>query len=197
MVILQKPWKWLVVCHKVLYWVHYCFWFIWMIYLKFHKAYFFLFAVDTNISYESSNIFEIQKTVNKELKKVRKWVDANRLAVNIEKTNFVLFHSLGHIPVSQTILKFGKRKSVKKIVLNSFAYNLIPIWIGNRTLLSSQKTVPNCWAILQNTTLCTIRNFETIVLWYTFFHSCHMVFMFRVLLAVPILIWFLCCKRKF
>ena len=37
-----------------------------------NKTYFFLFADDTNIYYESSDILEIQKTVNKESKKVRK-----------------------------------------------------------------------------------------------------------------------------
>ena len=57
------------------------------------KLTFFLFADDTNIYYESSDILEIQKTVNNELKKVQKWLEANQLALNIEKTNFVLFHS--------------------------------------------------------------------------------------------------------
>ena len=42
---------------------------------------FFIFADDTNMSYESSDVLEIQKrTVNKELKKVRKWIEANHLA---------------------------------------------------------------------------------------------------------------------
>ena len=31
--------------------------------------------------------------MNKELKKVKKWLDANQLALNIDKTNFVIFHS--------------------------------------------------------------------------------------------------------
>ena len=30
--------------------------------------------------------------MNRELKKVKKWLDANRLALNIDKTNFVVFH---------------------------------------------------------------------------------------------------------
>ena len=50
------------------------------------KLTFFLFAEDTNIYYESSDVLEIQKTVNKKLKKVRKWLEANCLAPNIEKT---------------------------------------------------------------------------------------------------------------
>ena len=54
---------------------------------------FYLFANDTNIYYESSDLLNIQKILNRELRKVRKWLEANRLALNIEKTNFVLFHS--------------------------------------------------------------------------------------------------------
>ena len=31
--------------------------------------------------------------MNKELRKVRKWLAANRLALNIQKINYVIFHS--------------------------------------------------------------------------------------------------------
>ena len=79
------------------------------------KLTFFLFADDTNIYYEYSDVLEIQKTVNKELKKVRKWLEANRLALNIEKTNFVLFHPPRHTFNAQITLKFGKKKSAKKL----------------------------------------------------------------------------------
>ena len=37
------------------------------------KLTFFLFADDTNIYYESSDVVDIQKTVNKELRNVREW----------------------------------------------------------------------------------------------------------------------------
>ena len=36
---------------------------------------FYLFANDTNIYYESSNLLHIQKIVNRELRKVRKWLE--------------------------------------------------------------------------------------------------------------------------
>ena len=74
------------------------------------KLTFFLFADDTNIYHESSNILDIQKTVNKELRKVRKWLEANRLALNIDKTNFVIFHSPQNIPNDRVIIKFGRKK---------------------------------------------------------------------------------------
>ena len=34
----------------------------------------------------------MQTIVNRELRKVRKWLEANRLALNIRKTNYVIFH---------------------------------------------------------------------------------------------------------
>ena len=54
---------------------------------------FLTFYHDKNIYYESSDLLNIQKIVNRELRKVRKWLEANRLALNIDKTNFVIFHS--------------------------------------------------------------------------------------------------------
>ena len=52
-----------------------------------------MFADDTSIYYGSDNLINLQKVVNGELRKVRKWLDANRLSSNISKTNYVIFHS--------------------------------------------------------------------------------------------------------
>ena len=46
---------------------------------------FYLFADDTNIYFKSSDLLTIQKVANQELRKVRKWLEANRLALKIEK----------------------------------------------------------------------------------------------------------------
>ena len=54
---------------------------------------FYLFADDTSIYFESENLLTLQKIVNRELRKVRKWIEANWLALNIGKTSYVLFHS--------------------------------------------------------------------------------------------------------
>ena len=53
---------------------------------------FFLLADDTNIYFKSHDLTQLQKIMNRELKKVKKWLDANRLVLNIDKTNFVVFH---------------------------------------------------------------------------------------------------------
>ena len=54
---------------------------------------FFLFADDTNIYYESDDLKELEKTVNQELKLLSLWLNLNRLALNVTKTNFVIFRS--------------------------------------------------------------------------------------------------------
>ena len=54
---------------------------------------FYLFADNISIYFESDNLLTLQKIVNRELRKVKKWLEANRLAVNISKTNYVIFHS--------------------------------------------------------------------------------------------------------
>ena len=55
------------------------------------KLKFFLFADDTNIFFDHNNLNMLEKIVNQELKKLSLWVNANRLILNVSKTNFVVF----------------------------------------------------------------------------------------------------------
>ena len=71
---------------------------------------FYLFADDTNIYFESSDLLTIQKVVNQELRKVHKWLEANRLALNIEKNNFVLFQSTQQKLTDHIYFKCGHKK---------------------------------------------------------------------------------------
>ena len=55
---------------------------------------FYLFADDKNIYFKSRELSKIWKVVNRKLRRVKKWLEAvNRLALNVDKTNFVIFHS--------------------------------------------------------------------------------------------------------
>ena len=69
---------------------------------------FFLFADDTNIYFQADDHTRLIRTVNTELKKVKVWMDCNKRALNIEKTNFVLFHSSRKKATDPIPLKFGK-----------------------------------------------------------------------------------------
>ena len=52
--------------------------------------------------------------MNMELKKVRKWLDANQLALNIDKTNFVIFQSPQKQIDHQVVIKFMRKKISQK-----------------------------------------------------------------------------------
>ena len=50
-----------------------------------------LFADDTNIFFEHRDIKALIETVNSELVKLADWFSANRLSLNVSKTNFIIF----------------------------------------------------------------------------------------------------------
>ena len=49
------------------------------------------FADDTNAVYADKNLKSLESTVNQELCKLFDWLTANKLTLNIKKTNFVIF----------------------------------------------------------------------------------------------------------
>ena len=75
---------------------------------------FYLFADDTSTYYDSENLISLQKTVNRELRKVRKWLEANRLSLNIAKTSYVIFHSHAKRIDGFIQIKLG-RKPIKRV----------------------------------------------------------------------------------
>ena len=75
------------------------------------KLSFFLFADDTNIYYESNNLIELEKTINKELKLLSLWLNLNRLALNVSKTNFVIFRSPKK-PLNHNVVLIMNRKAI-------------------------------------------------------------------------------------
>ena len=82
------------------------------------KLQFHLFADDTNVNFVSNDLDYIENCVNEELKSISKWLRANRLSLNVEKTNFVIFHSSRRKLDKHVILKLDdsrltEAKSVK------------------------------------------------------------------------------------
>ena len=110
----------LLVYHKVLYGAHYFSLFISMIYLMLlRNLLFYLFADDTNIYYESKDLSNLTKVVNKELRLLSKWREANKLSLNSDKTNYIIFHSSSVNVPSGSDIKIGK-KHIKELSLLSF-----------------------------------------------------------------------------
>ena len=82
------------------------------------KLKFFLFADDTNIYYESADLVELEKVVNTELRNLSSWLKVNRLALNIEKTNFLIFHSSKRTVNRSITLKLDKKLLMRKVTSN-------------------------------------------------------------------------------
>ncbi len=53
--------------------------------------YFILFADDTNIFYSCKSHNDLMKIVNEELLKLSEWFRANKLSLNVKKTNYIIF----------------------------------------------------------------------------------------------------------
>ena len=53
---------------------------------------FHFFADDSNLFLTDSSLDSLEARVNQELKHVHDWLCANKLSLNIDKTNFVIFH---------------------------------------------------------------------------------------------------------
>ncbi len=50
------------------------------------------FADDSNLFYENEDLLDLESNINRELANVHVWLCANKLSLNIEKSNFVIFH---------------------------------------------------------------------------------------------------------
>ena len=79
---------------------------------------FYLFADDTNIYYESNSLIDLEKTINKELENLYLWLNVNRLSVNIDKTNFIIFHPYNkpikqHVTIKINKKAINERKSIE------------------------------------------------------------------------------------
>ena len=52
-----------------------------------------MFADDTNLFLQGKSVNETIDIMNNEMDKVVKWLNANRLLLNVDKTHFMIFHS--------------------------------------------------------------------------------------------------------
>ena len=63
---------------------------------------FHIFADDTNLFYSSSNLVELESIVNYNLRYVSDWLMANKVSLNISKTNFIILIPLNRSRVIQS-----------------------------------------------------------------------------------------------
>ena len=60
---------------------------------------FHLFADDSNLFYSHKNLHSLEEKLNHELININEWLRANKLSLNVEKSNFVIFHPYQKSPL--------------------------------------------------------------------------------------------------
>ena len=95
--------------------------------------------------------------MNKELKKVDKWLQltTNRLALNVNKSHFALFHSSSNIPHRKIRIKIRNKRITEEndVKFLGVLQDSTLSWKPHITELS-KKLFENYWYLLQTVTLC-------------------------------------------
>ena len=66
--------------------------------------------LNTHLFADDSNLFTLTKVLNQELIKVNNWLSVNKLSLNIEKSNFVIFHPHQKIAYYHLNITINRRK---------------------------------------------------------------------------------------
>ena len=81
--------------------------------LKFH-----LFADNTSIFYSHKDLRNVEMTLNDVLAKVSEWLIANKLTLNVSKSNFIIFHPPQKKISKNVMLQINGEKLEEKDLLN-------------------------------------------------------------------------------
>ena len=82
--------------------------------------YFILFADDTNLFYSNSCIIQLQQSINLELAKLSEWFRANKLSLNIKKTNYIVFGVKGNLCTASNFVLTIDGKELEKVPSTKF-----------------------------------------------------------------------------
>ena len=80
---------------------------------------FHLFADDSNLFVSDNSLLNLEIIINQQLVNINTWLCGNKLSLNIDKTNFVIFHSPQKKP-SYSVRIFINNKTIKEV--NSIKY---------------------------------------------------------------------------
>jgi hypothetical protein len=68
-----------------------------------------LFSDDTNLTASANSLTDLETAVNSDLENLRKWLIANKLSLNVAKTEFMLIGS-NLVPRAFPFLSLGRRE---------------------------------------------------------------------------------------
>ena len=129
-----------------------------------------MFADVTNLIYSSKNIKTLFKTINFELTKVFEWLKTNKLSIDIDKTNFMLFHPSS---VTKNLpLLFLDGIKIEEVSSAKFLGVQINdnITLEQKITLMQKKISQNLGVLFKAK---KILNFQTLLkIYYSFIHIC-------------------------
>ena len=85
------------------------------------------FADDTNLLCSKRNLKELRKTMNEELSLLFEWLCANRLSLNVSKTEFIVFR-----PNRKTINQTFTLKLNQKTIRESTKIKYLGVLLDNK-----------------------------------------------------------------
>ena len=94
---------------------------------------FHIFADDTNLFYSNSSLVELESIVNYNLRMVSDWLMANKVSLNISKTNFIIFHPPQKVKSHTVKLTISNREIMQENLLSTWVSWLILISVGSIT----------------------------------------------------------------
>ena len=72
------------------------------------------FADDTNLLYTNNSIKKLNKMLNKDLKNLTNWLNANKISLNVDKTEMILFKPIKRPLDCQLKLRLNGKSSLAK-----------------------------------------------------------------------------------
>ena len=79
-----------------------------------NKLLFFLFADDTSTYFSSNDLNNIENVYNQELENVSKWLVANKLSLNVSKSNMILFRPKNSKKLNNINIKINNEVIIEK-----------------------------------------------------------------------------------
>ena len=102
--------------------------------MKFCKVYH--FADDTNLFCQSNSVKKLKPLVNADLKHLVNWFNANKISLNVKKTEIIVFkYKQNKFEGDLKIKLCGKRLYILLKVSNAWVWKLIQILVGSTMLM--------------------------------------------------------------
>ena len=79
-----------------------------------------MFADDTNIFFKGKCCKSLFSIANQELKNIDSWLNANKLTLNVNKTNFIVFYTPNSQASSNNLSLYIRNNTIKRVNSTKF-----------------------------------------------------------------------------